>query len=186
MTMPRVIENATTDQPARNASDQGGPITPRTEWPEALRQATLEVFSTMVGATPDASSAVSPVPVASESEDPSVTSYVTGMIGIAGALRAVFSMRCSDQTATMIASQMLGISVEESAAQKFDAIGEICNMIAGHFKHKVGHGFSCTLTVPSVVAGGNYSIHCLEKGERIEFSIRYGGEAVLIKLDIRG
>jgi len=59
-------------------------------------------------------------------------------------------------------------------------------MIAGHFKHKIGYGDSCTLTIPTVVVGGNYSIHCLEKGERVEFPVMYEGEALLVKLDIRG
>ena len=111
---------------------------------------------------------------------------VTGMIGIAGAVRAVLSLRCSDLAATRIASQMLAIPVEEAADQKSDAIGEVCNMVAGQFKHTIGHGFSCTLTVPTVVMGGNYSIHCLEKGERIEFPVTYEGETMLVTLDVRG
>jgi len=80
---------------------------------------------------------------------------------------------------------MLCISAEEAAAQKSDAIGEVCNIIAGHFKHKIGYGDSCTLTVPTVVVGGNYSIHCLEKGERLEFPVAYEGETVSVTLDIR-
>ena len=81
---------------------------------------------------------------------------------------------------------MLAISVSEAAGQMSDAIGEVCNMIAGHFKHKIGYGDSCSLTVPTVVAGGNYVIHCLEKGERLEFPVTYEGETVLVTLDIRG
>jgi chemotaxis protein CheX len=107
------------------------------------------------------------------------------MIGIAGAMRAVFSLRCSEHAATKIASQMLCLSTEEAADQKSDAIGEVCNIIAGHFKHKIGLGDACTLTVPTVVMGGNYSIHCLEKGERLEFPVTYEGETVVVKLDIR-
>ena len=181
MTIPRL-----TDKVTDKSTDQGELITPRAAWSGVLREATLEVFSTMVGVTLDAPSATVSEPVASEPADTSVIAYVTGMIGIAGAVRAVFSLRCSDHVATRIASQMLSISVEEAIAQKSDAIGEVCNMIAGHFKHKVGYGDSCTLTIPTVVVGGNYSIHCLEKGERLEFPVKYEGETLLVKLDIRG
>jgi chemotaxis protein CheX len=181
MTMPRL-----TDKAPDKTTDQGELIAPRAGWPEVLREATLEVFSTMVGVTLDAPSATVSTPAASEPADASVIAYVTGMIGIAGAVRAVFSLRCSDHLATRIASQMLSISVEEAVAQKSDAIGEVCNMIAGHFKHKAGYGDSCTLTIPTVVVGGNYSITCLEKGERLEFPVTYEGETMLVKLDIRG
>ena len=177
MNTPKVADNAT--------DPNVGVITPRNQWLQALRQATAEVFSTMVGATLDAPATPGSISTPSP-PDTSLVAYVTGMIGIAGAVRAVFSLGCSDRAAIRMASQMLAIPAEEAAAQKSDAIGEVCNMIAGQFKHTIGHGFSCTLTVPTVVVGGNYSIHCLEKGERIEFSVLYEGEAILIRLDIRG
>jgi chemotaxis protein CheX len=181
MNMPGVADKVTDKAPDRVAS-----IMPREAWLAVLRKTTSDVFGTMVGISPDICPATAGMPVVLESQDASVVAYVTGMIGIAGAVRAVFSLRCSDLTATSIASRMLGISAEEAAAQKSDAIGEICNMIAGHFKHEVGHGDSCTLTIPTVVVGGSYSIHCLEKGERLAFPITCEGETVLVALDIRG
>ncbi|MGC2245508.1 MAG: chemotaxis protein CheX [Terriglobales bacterium] len=197
MNSPRVTNKVTdkatdkvTDEAREKAGDQAtGPvasITPRDAWLAVLRKTTSDVFATMVGISLDVTPATVGTPLVSESQDASVVAYVTGMIGIAGAVRAVFSLRCSDLTAARIASRMLGISAEEAAAQKSDAIGEICNMIAGHFKHEVGHGDSCTLTIPTVVVGGSYSIHCLEKGERLAFPITCEGETVLVALDIRG
>ncbi|HTR25938.1 MAG TPA: chemotaxis protein CheX [Terriglobales bacterium] len=173
MTIPKFH---TTDQPVSREDL----VAQLRAWDAVLREATTEVFSTMIGVTVD----VPPAPNAS-SQDASLVAYVTGMIGIAGAMRAVFSLRCSDNAAIKIASRMLCISAEEAAAQKSDAIGEVCNIIAGHFKHKIGYGDSCTLTVPTVVVGGNYSIHCLEKGERLEFPVAYEGETVSVTLDIR-
>lgn len=174
------------ERPADPATNQPTALTPREAWLTVLCQATLEVFDSMVGSSMNAPGPAVDQGAVPESAKPSVVAYVTGMIGIAGAMRAVFSLRCSDRAAASIASQMLGISAEEAAGQKSDAIGEVCNMIAGHFKHKVGHGDSCTLTIPTVVVGGNYSIHCLEKGERLAFPVAYEGENVLVALDIRG
>ncbi len=182
MTMPNAAGNATEAQ----ATDKSKPVTARTEWRDFLREATLEVFSTMVGVTVDVPAATGNLPVGAGPPDGSALAYVTGIIGIAGAMRAMFSLRCSDRAATRIASQMLAISADEAAGQMSDAVGEICNMIAGHFKHKIGYGDSCNLTVPTVVVGGSYSIHCLEKGERLEFPVTYEGETVLVTLDIRG
>jgi len=108
------------------------------------------------------------------------------MVGIAGAVRAILSLRCSERSATKIAAQMLGIPEEEASQQKGDAIGEVCNMIAGHFKHIIGVSGECTLSVPTVVMGASYAIHCLEAGERLEFPAIFEGETMAITLDIRG
>jgi CheY-specific phosphatase CheX len=120
-----------------------------------------------------------------ERADSEVTKYVTGMVGIAGPMRAILSLRCSESAATKIASQMLGISSEEAAQQKTDAIGEICNMVASHFKNNIGFGDDCILSAPTVVAGGKYSVHCLEAGHGLEFPAIYEGETVMVTLDIR-
>ena len=161
-------------------------VTPRAAWWGVLRDATMEVFSTMVGAKVVVPQAQDDFILVPEPADSTVLAYVTGVIGIAGAVRAIFSLRCSDHIAAKIASQMLGITREEAAAQKSDAIGEVCNIIAGHSKHKIGYGDNCTLTVPTVIVGGHYNIYCLAAGERLEFPVIYEGETVLVTLDIRG
>jgi len=140
----------------------------------ALREAAAEVFATMVGAI-----------VVPETTDFPVLAYVTGVLGITGAMNAVFTLRCSEAAAIKIASKMLAVSAEEAAQQKFDAIGEVCNMVAGHFKHKIGFGDKCMLTVPTVVTGGNYRIHSLAAVERLEFPVLYEGEPLWLALDIR-
>jgi chemotaxis protein CheX len=44
--------------------------------------------------------------------------------------------------------------------QTADALGEVCNMIAGSFKHKVnGLSERCALSPPSVVTGKDYRVH---------------------------
>ncbi len=150
-------------------------VAARSDWIEFLRDATAEVFAMMVGGA-----VLTPA-----TSHPLAMVHVTGVIGITGALNAIFTLRCSDAAATQIAAQMLGVSPEEGATQKFDAIGEICNMIAGHFKHKIGYADKCMLTVPTVVIGGNYRIHSLAAGERLECWVQYEGESVGLALDIR-
>jgi len=120
-----------------------------------------------------------------ETVDCSVIAHVTGVIGITGAIKAIFILRCSDQSATKVASQMLGVSMEEAGAQKSDAIGEICNMVAGHFKLKIGYGGSCELTVPSVIVGSDYRVYSRAAKERLEFAVMYEGEPIWLALDIR-
>jgi len=170
------------------AQTEGSPevAAPRSAWPEVLREATLEVFSKMVGGAIVVPQQADGATSGLDTADAIIEAQVTGIIGIAGAMRAVLSLRCSENAAQTIASQMLGITGEEAAQHKADAIGELCNMVAGHFKHQVGLGGSCTLSVPTIVIGSRYDIHCLEDGERLEFPALYDGGTLLITLDIRG
>ncbi len=160
---------------APTTSNSGEIATPRSDWLAVLRDTTTEVFSIMVGASV----------VDADAADCPVIAHVTGVIGITGDVRAIFTLRCSDQSATKVASQMLGVSTEEAAAQKCDAIGEICNMVAGHFKLKIGYGGGCELTVPSVIIGRDYRVYSRAAEERLEFAVMYEGEPLWLALDIR-
>ena len=150
-------------------------VVPRTEWRAILRDAAIEVLSMMAGIT---------VTAPQDGNYP-VLANVTGVIGIGGAIRAIFSLRCSALSATKIASQMLGVAVADAENQKYDAIGEICNIVAGHFKAKIGLGDKCMLSIPTVVSGGDYRIHSLMADERLEIPLLYEGEPVWIALEIR-
>jgi chemotaxis protein CheX len=143
-------------------------------WPTTLQQAVQEVFSTMVGTQ---------VGVAAD-QKLRPGRQVAGVIGIGGAFTAVLSLRCSEVSAGKIAAQMLGVPPAEALAQSSDAIGEICNMVAGHFKAKVGHEATCMLSLPSVITGTNYSVHSAHNSE-IQLPFLYEGEALLVLLDIR-
>jgi len=156
-------------------TNDAGAVAPRTAWPAILRETAVEVFSTMVGVTP----------TAPEDEGVPVLAQVTGMVGIAGPVSATFSLRCSLHSATMIASQMLRVSAEEAAAQKCDAVGEICNMVAGYFKAKIGLGDRCMLSVPTVLAGTDYQIRSRNDDVLMELPLLYESEPVWIALHIR-
>jgi chemotaxis protein CheX len=156
-------------------------IAPSASWPAILYQATAEVFSMMAGV--EVTLATDPPPQAT-GNIPSAT--VTGAVGIAGALSAILSFRCSTQCAARIASRMLGVPLAEASSQQCDAIGEICNMTAGNFKAKIGLEDKCMLSVPTVITGGNYQLHAASATRRLELPLMCEGEPVWIALEIRG
>jgi CheY-specific phosphatase CheX len=80
---------------------------------------------------------------------------------------------------------MMGVPVEEADGQKCDAAGEICNMVAGYFKAKIGLGDRCGLTVPTVLAGTDYQVRSRTGDVRMEMPLLYEHEPVWIALDIR-
>ena len=123
----------------------------RTDWLATLDLAVREVFEIMLS-----SPLKQPEEVAIHNLD------FTAMVGLAGELCGVFSFRCGPEAAARIASKMLGIEIKEVGDQSWDAIGEVCNMIAGNFKNKItGLSDGCVLSPPTVVTGSDYSVHPL-------------------------
>lgn len=57
----------------------------------------------------------------------------TAMIGLAGALCGILTVCCSAETARQIAQSMLRDMVD-CEDQVSDALGEVCNMVAGNFE----------------------------------------------------
>jgi CheY-specific phosphatase CheX len=152
-----------------------GFVLPRSEWHRVLEETAIEVFSVMVGVV------VAPTDHASRG-----AMQVTGVVGIAGAIRANLIVQCSHESAIKLASQMLGISPDAADAETAacDALGEICNIVAGYFKAKVGLGDTCMLSVPTIITGQDYRFCSRETYERIELSLLFEGKAVAATLEI--
>jgi outer membrane protein OmpA-like peptidoglycan-associated protein len=91
-------------------------------WLPVLELAVEEVFGIMLNAV------VTP----SKSSEHQPNSEFTAMLGLAGALCGVLTVCCDGKTAHAVAKSMLGDSAT-SDEEVSDALGEICNMIAGNF-----------------------------------------------------
>ena len=148
-------------------------------WRHALYEAASEVFELMVGE-----------PVSrQETTATDSSSDTTAMVGLAGALCGVLSIRCSAACATSIASKMLGEPVPSAdcTEQQWDALGEICNMVAGNFKARIeGLRERCMLSVPTVIAGQDYSLHSLADDDRLEVGLSFQERPILLRLEVHG
>lgn len=92
-------------------------------WLPVLDLAIEEVFEIMLGCR------VKPV----KESGAMVKNEFTAMVGLAGALCGILTICCSAETAREIARCMLGDAVD-SEDQVSDALGEVCNMVAGNFE----------------------------------------------------
>lgn len=109
---------------------------------------------------------------------------ITSMIGLAGQLCGILTLRCNARSAARMASRMLGVDADSAGAQMWDAVGEICNMVAGNFKNKIsGLGDGCMLSVPTVITGGDYSVHSMVN-EDIHTVFLFEGEPVVLSLEV--
>ncbi len=80
---------------------------------------------------------------------------------------------------------MLGVAIDEAAAQQSDATGEICNMFAGQFKPKIGQEAECMLSVPIIITGTSYELHSRADYDRLEMPFICQAEPLWIAIDIR-
>jgi len=149
-------------------------------WRAALYEAAAEVFDMMVG---------EPVSLHQDGAVAAGDSDTTAMVGLAGALCGALSIRCTTASAAAIASKMLGEPVHsaECVEQQLDALGEICNMIAGNFKARIeGLREQCMLSVPTVITGQDYCLHSLGDNDRMEVAILFQGKPIVLRLEVHG
>ena len=143
-------------------------------WIPLLEMATREVFELMLGCQ---------LTLPATAVDPA--EEVTAMVGLAGALCGVLSVRCDDKAAVLMTSKMLGVPLDKVGPEVSDALGEVCNMVAGNFKNKIaGLAEGCLLSPPTVVTGSDYSLHSLAESPGLEISLLFEGMPLLISLQI--
>jgi chemotaxis protein CheX len=144
------------------------------QWTPMLEIAAREVFELMLGCQLTPAGA-----------DVELSATVTSMVGLAGHLCGVLSIRCSEESATTMASRMLGVEPGKVGAELADALGEVANMVAGNFKNKItGLGDGCMLSVPSVIMGHDYDVHSPADSETIEIRLLFENKPILICLSI--
>jgi chemotaxis protein CheX len=145
-------------------------------WQPILVLAVEEVFEIMLGCR---------VKAAPRSEH-GIHGEFTAMIGLAGSLCGVLSVCCDAQTAKQLAKCMLG-DIVNSQDQVSDALGEICNMVAGNFKNKLsGMDGRCMLSVPAVISGGEYQFRSLANGDLLDVCVLFEGAPVSVRLELHG
>ena len=108
---------------------------------------------------------------------------VTAVVGFGGLLSGacVFSM---DRAASLaIAGHMTGMDFEEIDDTVKDAIGEICNMLAGSWKGKVPElAAHCGLSVPAVITGWDYKLHVQAPEFQLHHRYAFGRMSFTLKI----
>jgi chemotaxis protein CheX len=140
-------------------------VRPETTWVSLLQVGAKEVFQIML------QTELAELP---NVEELTVSGDVTAMVGLAGALCGVMSIRCDSRTAEKIAGRMLGSIGAVDPKDVPDAVAEICNMVAGNFKSKIAQlGEHCMLSVPTVIRGDDYEMVTVPVGDQIIVGMTY-------------
>jgi chemotaxis protein CheX len=108
---------------------------------------------------------------------------ITAVIGFAGAMSGACTLRCGQLAALRMAECMVGVRPEELDETVKDAIGEVCNMVAGAWKGK--HAVlaaGCMLSTPAVVTGSNYQLHLQKPEFRVDRNYHFEEHVVSISI----
>jgi chemotaxis protein CheX len=150
-------------------------VRPEAGWKSILECAALEVFQMMAGAD------LQQVP--SPPDEPS--GQHTAMVGLAGALCGMLTIRLGDSTASKLASFMLGGDAASNQSTIRDALGELCNMVAGNFKSKISTlADHCMLSVPTVISGEDYVMEAAEPSEGFRVALSLDGQLIWVSIVI--
>lgn len=143
-------------------------------WSPLLELAAREVFQLMLGSEIEACKT-----------DVNVAPGVTSMVGLAGQLCGVLSINCNEKAAALMTSKMLNVPLDKVGSEMSDALGEICNMVAGNFKNKItGLGDGCMLSPPTVVTGSDYNLYALADTPALEVRMLFEQMPVILSLQI--
>ena len=141
-----------------------------------LETAVREVFLLMMGTTLD-----------SAKDSPWRGPNFTAMVGLAGELCGVLSVRCGHDSANRIAALMLGLTSAKAADHAWDALGEVANMIAGNYKNKLGgKSDRCMLSLPTVIAGEDYSFRSPTVESAIVLQFAFEQMPLTVRLELHG
>jgi chemotaxis protein CheX len=144
------------------------------EWQPLLELAAREVFELMLNCK-----------LQSGGEVQSSSGEITAMVGLAGQLCGLVSVRCTLKSAASMASRMLGAEIRQGDKQMFDAVGEMSNMVAGNFKNKLtGIADKCMVSVPTVITGSEYSCHSMADIPPLQVMFSFEGALVTVALEI--
>jgi chemotaxis protein CheX len=142
-------------------------------WKNILECGASEVFEMMAGVRPELDRAPPETPSGEH----------TAMVGLAGALCGMVTIRCSKETSALLASLMLGGDAASNPSTARDALGELCNMVAGNFKAKIsGLADHCMLSVPTVITGGDYQMATAHPNEIIILALTLRGQRIWVSL----
>ena len=118
-------------------------------------------------------------------EDTKLATELTAIVGLAGSLCGLFCIRCSKATGAKLTQKMLNIDASGCDAEVMDALGELCNMLAGSFKARIpGVADTCMLSIPTTITGADYQVHPLRGGQRFEMLVRCDNEFLQVILHV--
>jgi chemotaxis protein CheX len=142
-----------------------------------IREATLNVFSTMLGLEFEVGEAFI------EEDPPGPSEGVLALIGLAGTWAGSGTFSCSAEMARRLSSALLMADYESVNDDVLDAIGEVTNMVLGNVKTALEDKLGpMGLSIPTVVYGRNFAARSMARNSWTVVPFSLAGEQVRVHL----
>ena len=110
--------------------------------------------------------------------------HIVGTVGFLGDACGLIYIYMEQAFAAQCTASLLGMTAEElsEAGDEAvnDAVGELTNMIVGVFKNGLcDSGFSCKLTIPSILRGSDFCVASTGASRRFIYSFEVTGRRVV-------
>ncbi len=108
----------------------------------------------------------------------------TAIVGFSGSMRGSCQIRIGSHAACSIASAMLGgVPIDEEDDSVNDALGELCNMLAGGWKNGIpGLSSQCAISPPTVISGFDYKVHVTKPSVKISRRYQFNDHVLLLTI----
>ncbi|MHB1699678.1 MAG: chemotaxis protein CheX [Acidobacteriaceae bacterium] len=115
----------------------------------------------------------------SNTSSDSALEHVAAIVGFVGVMRGACVLRVGEAGARRMTGRMLGTEEEQMDFTVADAVGEVCNMVAGGWKSQVAElSAGCLLSVPAVISGKQHRIHASSQSQRHDRMYWFDGHPV--------
>lgn len=173
--------DASKEKPAPEMVDAGdGLDISKFQIDDSIQDAVTEVFDTMLEIDIDTHSA--------QLDKMPNEKWIIGSVSLSGVVMGRVNIHISEIFSREMTAAMLGIEsneIEDFATVK-DCVGEVCNMVSGHFKTFLcDSGMPCQLSPPSFTSGKDFEMDLL-KLERIEkIGFQYQDHKILVEVGLK-
>lgn len=169
-----------TPMPSPPPENTPPPPTPRVAVEAFTRASVRTVFKDMLNLdmTDD-----EPLPLAQEAGG-----LIVGSVGFLGDVTGIVHLHTGVSFAKAITSRMVGIEETELEGDEIinDAIAELGNVVVGAVKSRLCDlGWSCTLTIPSVLRGHQLSVVNLADATRTVIAFRTGDQRLIVEMLVK-
>lgn len=142
-----------------------------------IREATLNVFSTMLGLELQTGDSYV------EADPPGPSEGVLALVGLAGNWAGSGTVSCSAEMARKISSALLMAEYESINDEVLDAIGEVANMVLGNVKTALEEKLGpMGLSIPTVVYGRNFTTRSMARSSWTVVPFHLGNDRVLVHI----
>jgi flagellar motor switch protein FliN len=113
---------------------------------------------------------------------------VVGSVNFAGEVTGSLNIQLSKTFSRIVASKMVDIPLEELTGdeQTKDAIGELCNIVAGNLKSGFcDSGLKCEISPPSITIGEDFRIETLNMARYEQFAFKFDDHDIFVQVCVK-